>query len=122
MSDDQKVDVKETTTPATFTQDTKNMSLLLWLGTLLFGFIPGLILYLTQKEDAYIQDQSKEALNWSITAFFAYLIAMVLSIVVIGVFLIPIIAICHLVFCIMGAMATSKGEQFRVPFAIRLIK
>lgn len=108
--------------PDEITQDSKNIALLAWIGTLFFGFIPGLILYLIKKDDAYIQDQAKEALNWSITAMVAYFAAFILSFIVIGAFLIPIIGICHLVFCIMGAVATSKGNPFRVPFALRLIK
>lgn len=103
-------------------QDSKNIALLTWIGTLLFGFIPGMILYLVKKDDAYILDQAKESLNWSITAILAYIIAFVLSFIVIGAFLIPVIGICHLVFCIMGVIATSKGNNFRVPVAVRLIK
>lgn len=103
-------------------QDSKNMGLLTWLGTLFFGFIPGLIMYLVKTDDEYVRSQSREALNWSITAFLAYIVAFVLSFIVIGVLLFPIIGICHLVFCIMGAVATSKGNDFRVPFTLRLIK
>lgn len=104
------------------TQNSKNMALLTWIGTLFFGFLPGLILFLVQKDDAYVQEQSKEALNWSITAITSYIVAIILSFVVIGVFLMPLIGLCHLLFCIMGAVSTSKGNNFRVPFAIRLIK
>ncbi len=103
-------------------QDSKNMALLIWILTIFFGFIPGLIMYLVKKDDAYIQSQSKEALNWSITAFLLGILASVLTVIVIGAFLYPVIGICHLIFCIMGAIATSKGNDFRVPFAIRLIK
>jgi len=103
-------------------QDSKNIALLSWIGTLFFGFIPGLILYLIKTDDKYVQDQSKESLNWSITAIIAYIVAFILSFIVIGVFLMPIIGLLHLVFCIMGAVATSKGKPFRVPYAIRLIK
>ncbi len=103
-------------------QDSKNMALLIWILTIFFGFIPGLIMYLVKKDDAYIQSQSKEALNWSITAFLLSILASVLTVIVIGAFLYPVIGICHLIFCIMGAIATSKGNDFRVPFAIRLIK
>ena len=46
-----------------------------------------MIIYLIKKEDAFLQDQAKEALNWSITAMIAYMAAIVLSFVVIGVFL-----------------------------------
>lgn len=103
-------------------QYSKNLAVMSWVATLFFGFIPGLILYLIKQDDPYVQDQSKESLNWSITAAVAYGISFILSFVVIGLLLIPIVSLCHLIFCIMGAIATSKGEKFRTPFAIRLLK
>ncbi|MEZ4484514.1 MAG: hypothetical protein R2864_07930 [Syntrophotaleaceae bacterium] len=30
-------------------QESKNMALLIWIGTIFFGFIPGLVFYLGQK-------------------------------------------------------------------------
>lgn len=104
------------------TQDSKNTALLLWIGTFFFGFIPGLILFLVKKDDAYVYDQSKEALNWSITAAIGYVAGAILSMIFIGIFVVAAVGICHLVFCIMGAVATSKGQQFRTPFALRLVK
>ncbi len=104
------------------TQESKNMALLIWIGTLFFGFIPGLIFYLIKKDDAYILDQAKEALNWSITAAIGYVASMVLMVILIGGLLLAVVGIVHLVFCIMGAVAVSNGKTFRVPFAIRLIK
>ncbi len=103
-------------------QDAKNIALIGWIATIFFGFVPGLVLYLLKADDAYVKDQAMEALNWSITTVIGYAIAFVLSLILIGALLVPIIALCNLIFCIMGAMAASKGEQFRVPFAIRLIK
>ncbi len=116
MSEEANNEVQETS------QDSKNMALLVWIGTIFFGFIPGLILYLLKQDDAYIKDQAKEALNWSITAIIVYFAGLLLIIVVIGVVVIMAIAIIHLVFCIMGAIAASNGKPFRVPFALRLIK
>lgn len=103
-------------------QDSKNLALLLWLGTIFFGFIPGLIMYLVKKDDAYILDQSKEALNWSITALIGYVAGMILAVIIIGVFVMAAVGICHLVFCILGVIAASSGKPFRVPYALRLIK
>ena len=103
-------------------QDSKNLALLIWIGTLFFGIIPGLVMYLVKSDDDYIQDQSKEAINWSITTLIGYLVGFVLSFIVIGVLVFPVIAICNVIFCVLGAIATSKGNQFRVPYAIRLIK
>jgi len=103
-------------------QDSKNLALLLWLGTIFFGFIPGLLIYLLKKDDAYLLDQSKEALNWSITALIGYVAGMILTIILIGVVVMFAVGICHLVFCIMGVIAASSGKPFRVPYALRLIK
>lgn len=103
-------------------QDDKNIALITWILTLFFGFIPSLVIYLLKKDSAYAQDQAKEALNWSLTAIFAYVVAFFLTFIAIGFLLVPVISLCHLIFCIMGAVATSKGSKFRVPFAIRLIK
>ncbi len=110
------------TVAAVTNQESRNMALLTWIGTLFFGFIPGLIIYLVKKDDAYVNDQAKEALNWSLTALMGYFIGIILSFILIGVLVFPVVGICHLVFCIMGAIGTSKGNAFRVPFAIRLLK
>lgn len=104
------------------TQDSKNLALLIWIGTIFFGFIPGLIFFLVKKDDTYVQSQSKEALNWSITAIIAYIAGFILTFILIGVLVIAAVGICHLIFCIMGAVATSNGKDFKVPYALRLIK
>lgn len=110
------------TTNTEVAQDSKNVALLTWIGTIFFGFIPSLIVYLVKKDDQYVQDQAKEALNWSITAFIGYIAGAILTVILIGVVVMFVVGICHLVFCIMGAVAASNGKNFRLPFAIRLIK
>jgi len=103
-------------------QDSKNIALLMWLGTIFFSFIPALVIYLLKTDDRYLADQSKEALNWSITVFIGTLIGGVLCIILIGFLVLFAIGILNLIFCILGVIGTSNGKLFRVPFAIRLIK
>jgi uncharacterized Tic20 family protein len=103
-------------------QDSRNVAVLVWVGTIFFGFIPGLIVYLIKKDDAYVLDQSKEALNWAITAVIGYFAGVILTFILIGVLVFVVVGICHLVFCVMGAIAASNGKPYRAPFAIRLIK
>lgn len=107
---------------ATPSQDSKNIALLMWIGTIFFGFIPALIIYLIKTEDSYLADQSKEALNWSITVIIGCAIAWVLCLILIGFLILPIIGILNVVFCILGAVGASSGKFYRVPFALRLIK
>ncbi len=112
----------EETTNVTVDQESKNMALLIWIGTIIFGFIPGLIFYLVKKDDPYVVNQAKEALNWSITAMIGYVAGLILSMILIGVLVLFALGICHLVFCVMGAVACSNGKDFKVPFTLRLIK
>lgn len=103
-------------------QDSRNNALLIWIGTIFLGFIPGLIVYLVKKDDPYVLDQAKEALNWSITAAIGYVAGSILLVVLVGALVMAVVGICHLVFCIMGAVKCSSGATFRVPFALRLVK
>jgi hypothetical protein len=103
-------------------KESRNTAVLIWIGTLFLGFIPSLIVYLVKKDDPYVLDQTKEALNWSITAAIGYVAGLILTFVLIGVLVFVVLGLCHLVFCVMGAMAASNGKNFRTPFALRLIK
>ena len=103
-------------------QDSRNIAVLVWIGTIFFGFVPSLIVYLIKKDDAYVLDQSKEALNWAITVLIACFAGVILTFVLIGVLVFIVVGICNLVFCVLGAIAASDGKAYRVPFAIRLIK
>ena len=103
-------------------KESRNTAVLIWIGTLFLGFIPSLIVYLVKKDDPYVLDQTKEALNWSITAAIGYVAGMILTFVLIGVLVFVALGLCHLVFCVMGALAASNGKNFRTPFALRLIK
>jgi uncharacterized Tic20 family protein len=42
--------------------------------------------------------------------------------VLIGALLMPLLLIANLVFCILAAVAVSKGEHYRYPVALRLLK
>lgn len=106
----------------TVDQESKNMALLIWIGTIFFGFIPGLVFYLVKKDDPYVVSQAKESLNWSITALIGYAAGLILTMILVGVLVLIALAIIHLVFCVMGAVACSDGKDFKVPYTLRLIK
>lgn len=49
-------------------------------------------------------------------------VCIILTIVVIGAILMPIVGLVSLVFCIIAAVKANNGEAYRYPFALRLIK
>ncbi len=102
--------------------DDKNIATVTHLGGTVFSFIPALIVWILKKDDsAYLADQAKEALNFQITVLIASFIASVLIWLLIGFILLPMIWILNVVFCIIAAIASSKGETYRYPLCLRLI-
>jgi uncharacterized Tic20 family protein len=104
-------------------QDSRNMAVLVWIGTIFLWFVPGLLAYLLKRDDAYVRDHGVEALNWSITAALAMLVGrLVLSLIFLGWLAYTVVYVAHVVFCIMGAIAATNGQRYSVPFAVRLIR
>ena len=102
--------------------DDKNIATVTHLGGTVFSFIPALIVWILKKDDsAYISDQAKEALNFQITVLIAQFIAGILAIILIGFIFMGIIWILNVIFCIIAAVASSKGEAYRYPLCLRLI-
>lgn len=87
------------------------------------GMIVGpLVVWLIKRDDgAYIADQAREALNFNITMFIAYVVAALLVVVAVGLLLLPVLAIAHLVLIIIAMVQAGEGREFRYPFALRLI-
>ena len=103
-------------------QDERTFALLAHLGGLLTGFIVPLVIWLIKNGDSdFAADQAKEALNFQITLFIAYLVCMALMLVLIGVFLLPIVGLAHLILTIVAAIKSYGGERYRYPFTLRLV-
>ena len=105
-------------------QDEKTLALITHLSGIVAGFIVPLIIWLINKdkpEKAFLISQSKEALNFQITVLLAWIVAMVLSFLLIGFLLYPVILIGNIVFCILAGIKANNGESYRYPVAIRLV-
>lgn len=107
------------TTPS---NDEKNIATITHLAGTVFWFVPALVVWVLKKEDsAYLADQSREALNFQITILLAQFVAGLLAIILIGFVLMGLVWLLNIVFCILAALATSKGETYRYPFCLRLL-
>ena len=105
-------------------QDDRNMAVVAHLLGIILMFIGPLIIWLIKKDSSpYAADQSREALNFQITVTIIYVAMGALSPILFFVtcFLFPALWIAVIVLAIMAAMASSRGEKYRYPFAIRLV-
>ena len=89
-----------------------------------FGSIIGpLVILLTKgKEIEFVGTEAREALNFQITVLLAFIVAWVLVFVLVGFLLMALLAVADLVLVILAAVSASKGQPYRYPFALRLIK
>jgi len=107
------------------TQDDRTMAMIGHLSGIVAGFIGPLVIWLINKDKSdkgWLNDQAKEALNFQITMIIGWLIAGILTMVLIGMLLIPVLFLANIILCIMAGMKANEGVNYRYPFAIRLIK
>ena len=110
--------------PTAVSSDDRTMAMLAHLLGILTAFIGPLVIWLINKdkpEKQFVNDQAKEALNFQITVTIAYFVASALSIILIGLLLIPVIMIANLVLCILAGLKANEGVAYRYPFALCLI-
>jgi len=123
-------------------QQEKTLAMLCHLGALAgiivpFGniIVPLVIWLIKKNESALIDQNGKEALNFQITLSIAAFISMLLMVVVIGVLthnpmvvvigvplLLFVVGIYGIVMIIIAGVKVNKGEEFKYPICLRLIK
>ena len=112
------------------TSDDKSIVILIWVLSLFFSFFPALIVFLAINDKPFVKQGSKEILNLQITIVIFSILNLVLAAVFAWTIAVPVIAwilgvivaISYIVFCIVGAIKASKGEIYKVPLVLRLIK
>ncbi|KGM11703.1 DUF4870 domain-containing protein [Cellulomonas bogoriensis] len=111
------------TQPPLSDSDQRLWATLAHAGGILIGFLAGLIVWLVQRERGrYVEEQSKEALNFQITLGIGQVVGWATTWLGIGFLIILAAYILQLVFGILAAIASNKGEAYRYPFALRLVK
>ncbi|MGO4593905.1 DUF4870 domain-containing protein [Leifsonia sp. 2TAF2] len=102
--------------------DEKLWATLVQVGGILFNWIPALIGYLVLKDRGpFVRAHTATALNFQITIFIAYIVGGILSIVVVGIFIIIAAWVINIVFSIIAAVKANQGEYYTYPIAIRFV-
>ena len=102
--------------------DEKLWATLVHVGGILFSWIPALIGYLVLKDRGpFVRAHTATALNFQITIFIAYVVGGILSIVVVGLFIILAAWVLDIVFSIIAAVKANQGEYYTYPIAIKFV-
>jgi hypothetical protein len=114
---------------STISKDSLNMGMLCHLlafsGFIVpFGTILGpLIFWLVKKDsDPYVDEQGKESLNFQISMMIYAIVSGILILLAVGVILLPVVLLANLILTIIGTIKASKGEPWKYPVTIRLVK
>jgi uncharacterized Tic20 family protein len=83
---------------------------------------PLLIMVLLGKRSAFVDDQSKEALNFQITLLIASVVSAILIFVIVGILMLIAVLLYGFIFAIIAAIKSYNGELYRYPITIRFVK
>lgn len=87
------------------------------------GVLAALAIWLLKRDQhPYVDDQGREALNFQISISIYTLVSLALILVVVGIFILPVVALFHIVMMVIAAIKASNGEPFRYPLTLRLVR
>ncbi len=87
------------------------------------GFLGPLVVMLTGgTTSAYVRRHAVEALNFNLSVLLYLGISALLMLVVVGFVLMPIVGVVYAIISVLGAMAASRGEEYRYPLSIRFVR
>ncbi len=89
-----------------------------------FGSVLGpLVVWLIKKDEMpAVAQHGRNALNFQLTMLVLYFICFVLVFLVIGLILLPLVALFSLVMIIIATVKASEGKDFNYPLTIQFIK
>ena len=97
-------------------QDDRTMAVITYIIAIFSTFLGPLIIWLIKKDQSkFIAYHALQALIFNAAVAVGYLIASMTAIFLIGLLILPIVGIIHVVFMILAAVASSKGEWYEIP-------
>lgn len=104
------------------TSDERTLACLAHVLGAFVSFIAPLVVFLTRSRRDYAKVQAAQALNFTITVAIGYVVSALLTPVLIGFVLLPIVGIWSVVMAIIAGVRTYNGEPFSYPLTIPFIK
>lgn len=101
-----------------------NLGIIVHLLGLFTSFAGPLVMYFLYKETATEKLKSNiiNTLNWQISLLIYLMVSIVLSIIVIGILGTIVFSILNIIFSILGAIESNKGNIYKYPMTINFVK
>jgi uncharacterized Tic20 family protein len=88
-----------------------------------FGFLaPLAVMLIMGPRSAYVRAHAVESLNFNLSWLIYAIVAAVLSLVVIGIFILIALAIAYVALVIVAAVRAYNGQLYRYPLTIRMVQ
>lgn len=85
------------------------------------SMIGPLVMWLVHRNDPFVEEQAKDALNFNISFLIYGVVAAFSIILLVGLIALPVVVITWFVLVIVAAVKASQGEDYRYPFTIRFV-
>ena len=80
-----------------------------------------LVVWLLKKDDPWVEYHAKEALNFNISFMIYGLLAAVAIVLLVGLILLPVVAISWFILTIRAAISAANGDYYRYPMTMRFV-
>lgn len=113
--------------PGAISTDDRNWAMAAHLSGLVaamfaLGFLGPLVVMLTAgSRSPYVRRHAVEALNFNLTVLIAAIVSGILVIVLVGILMLIVLGILYFAATIAGAIAASRGQDYRYPLTIRFV-
>jgi len=89
-----------------------------------FGnIVAPLLIWLFRKHSSeFVSDQAREALNFQLSITIYLVVAGFLIMLLVGILLLPLLALFAVVVMIQAAIKANNGEKYHYPFTFRFVK
>lgn len=95
----------------------------------ILGFVPSLVIWLVFRErSGFVDQEAKKALNFQLTVLIGYFAASILNFAISGLlgFLLSLLSLAiwvvAVIFSVQGYQAVQRGQAYKYPFSLDLIK
>jgi uncharacterized Tic20 family protein len=92
----------------------------------ILGFLPSLIIWLVYKDRGpFVTSEARKALNFQITVILAWIVIAVLTTAflhAVGSLLYLALWVADIIFSVQGFQSAQKGQPFKYPLSLELVK